>query len=82
MVTLAITLLGLCEVDTALLAVSGAHAVAVTDDGLYFYQLSTESVFKFNNELGGVITSTSTGVTTGDSVSTTIMSFTTTAFQP
>ena len=61
-------LLGLCEVDTALLAVSGAHAVAVTDDGLYFYQLSTESVFKFNNELAGTITSTSTGVTTGDSI--------------
>ena len=51
-------LFGLVEVDTAPLATSGAHAVTVTDDGLYFYKLTTETTFKFNNELGGVIGST------------------------
>jgi hypothetical protein len=59
-------LFGLCEIDTTLLATATAHAVSVTDDGLYFYQLNDETVIKFNNELGGTITSTSTGVTTGD----------------
>jgi hypothetical protein len=35
---------------------------------LYFYQLNDETVIKFNNELGGTITSTTTGITTGDGV--------------
>jgi hypothetical protein len=59
-------LFGLCEVDTTLMATATAHAVSVTDDGLYFYQINDETVIKFNNELGGVITSTTTGITTGD----------------
>jgi hypothetical protein len=61
-------LFGLCEVDTTLLATSAAHAVTVTDDGIYFYQLNDETTMKFNNELGGVIDSTNSAVTTGDGV--------------
>lgn len=56
-------LFGLVEVDTAPLATSAAHAVQVTDDGLYFYKLNDETEIKFNNELGGVIGSTALGVT-------------------
>jgi hypothetical protein len=59
-------LFGLCEVDTALLATATAHAVAVTDDGIYFYQLNDETTMKFNNEKGGAIDSTDSSVTTGD----------------
>lgn len=58
-------LFGLCEIDTTLMAVSGAHAVSVTDDGVYFYQLNDETVIKFVNELGGVAGEITTGLTTG-----------------
>ena len=51
-------LFGLVEVDTTPLAASVGHAVAVTDDGLYWYHLNDETVMKFNSELGGVLSST------------------------
>ena len=35
-------LIGLCEVDTTLLAVATAHGLSVTDDGVYFYKLNDE----------------------------------------
>lgn len=56
-------LFGLCEIDTVLLATSGAHAVAVTDDGVYFYHLNDETLVTFSNELGGVVGSTAVGTT-------------------
>lgn len=59
-------LIGLCEVDTTLLATSGSHALGVTDDGLYFYQLNDETALQFVNELGGVEGETASGVTTGN----------------
>jgi hypothetical protein len=59
-------LIGLCEVDTTLLNASGSHAVAVTDDGVYFYQLNDETAFTFVNELGGTAGTTASGVTTGN----------------
>ena len=46
-------LFGLVELDTTPLATSGAHAVSVTDDGLYFYKLNDETTMKFVNEKGG-----------------------------
>jgi len=58
-------LLGLCEVDTALLAVDTGHALGVTDDGLYFYQLNDATAMIFVNELGGVEGAIASGVTTG-----------------
>jgi len=59
-------LIGLCEVDTALLATASAHALAVTDDGVYFYQLNDATAMIFVNELGGVEGAIASGVTTGD----------------
>jgi len=56
-------LFGLCEVDTTLLATASAHALAVTDDGLYFYKLNDGTAFIFVNELGGTEGATATGVT-------------------
>jgi len=47
-------LIGLCEVDTTCLATSGAHALSVTDDGIYFYHLNDETDVTFVNELDGV----------------------------
>jgi hypothetical protein len=58
-------LVGLCEVDTALLAVGTAHALAVTDDGIYFHQLQAATAWTFVNELGGVEGAIASGVTTG-----------------
>jgi hypothetical protein len=58
-------LVGLCEVDTALLATATSHALAVTDDGIFFYQLNDETALQFVNELGGVVGETASGVTTG-----------------
>lgn len=46
-------LIGLCEVDTTLLAASAAHAVNVVDDGVYFYMLQAQTTIKFVNELDG-----------------------------
>jgi hypothetical protein len=45
-------LVGLCEPDTTLMA---AHAVTVTDDGIYFSKLQDVAVINFNNELAGVV---------------------------
>jgi hypothetical protein len=59
-------LFGLCEVDTTLMATSSAHAVSVTDDGVYFYQLTIETAMTFVNELGGTTSTIASGVTTGD----------------
>ena len=59
-------LVGLCEVDTTLLATASAHAQAVSDDGLYFFQLNDATVMIFCNELGGTEGETTTGVTTGN----------------
>lgn len=61
-------LFGLCEIDTTLLAASGAHAVTVTDDGVYFYQLNDETTIKWNNELGGVVGSIDSEVAPGSGV--------------
>lgn len=58
-------LIGLCEVDTTLLATATAHGLAVTDDGVYFYQLNDATAMIFVNELGGVEGAIATGVTTG-----------------
>jgi hypothetical protein len=58
-------LIGLCEVDTALLATGTAHALAVTDDGIYFHQLQAATAWTFVNELGGVEGAIASGVTTG-----------------
>lgn len=58
-------LIGLCEVDTALLATSSAHALAVTDDGIYFHQLQAATAWTFVNELGGTGGAIASGVTTG-----------------
>lgn len=58
-------LVGMCEVDTTLLAAASAHAVAVTDDGVYFYQLQGSTTATFANEIGGVAGTIATGVTTG-----------------
>jgi hypothetical protein len=46
-------LIGLCEVDTTLLATASAHALAVTDDGVYFYMLQAGTSMIFVNELDG-----------------------------
>lgn len=54
---------GLCEADTALLATSGAHALAVTDDGLYFYKLTAGTEMLFVNEIGGTSTAVTCGIT-------------------
>jgi len=59
-------LVGLCEVDTALLATGTAHALAVADDGLYFHQLQAATAWTFVNELGGTEGAIASGVTTGD----------------
>jgi len=59
-------LIGLCEVDTTLLATASAHALAVTDDGVYFYQLNDATAMIFVNELGGVEGAIASGVTTGN----------------
>jgi hypothetical protein len=56
-------LFGLCEIDTTLLATSTAHAVTVTDDGVYFYHLNDETDVTFSNELGGTVGSTAIGGT-------------------
>jgi hypothetical protein len=56
-------LFGLCEIDTTLMATSSAHAVTVTDDGVYFYHLNDETDVTFSNELGGVVGSTAVGIT-------------------
>jgi len=56
-------LFGLVEVDVSPLAAAATHGVAVVDDGLYWYHLTTETVMKFNNELGGVIGSTAFSTT-------------------
>lgn len=56
-------LVGLVEVDTTPMATSAAHAVSVTDDGLYFYKLDAGTEFYFTNELGGVVGSTAVGAT-------------------
>lgn len=56
-------LFGLCEIDTTLMATSAAHAVTVTDDGLYFYHLNDETDVTFVNELGGVVGATAIGTT-------------------
>jgi hypothetical protein len=60
-------LIGLCEVDTTLLATATAHALSVTDDGVFFYQLNDETSFAFVNELGGTEGEIATGITTGNS---------------
>lgn len=59
-------LIGLCEVDTTLLATSSAHALAVTDDGLYFYQLNDELEMSFVNEIGGAEGAIASDATTGN----------------
>lgn len=56
-------LFGLVEKDTTPLNAAASHAVAVTDDGVYWYKLNDETEIKFNNELGGTITSTPVGAT-------------------
>jgi len=56
-------LFGLVEVDTTPLAAAATHGVAVTDDGLYWYHLTTETEMKFVNELGGTAGETALGVT-------------------
>ncbi len=61
-------LFGLCEIDTTLLATSAAHAVSVTDDGVYFYMLEGETTVKWNNELGGVIGSIDSEVAPGSGI--------------
>lgn len=58
-------LVGLCEVDTTLLATSSAHALAVTDDGVYFHQLQAATEWTFVNELGGTEGAIASDVTTG-----------------
>lgn len=58
-------LIGLCEVDTTLLATATAHGLGVTDDGVYFYQLNGATAFTFVNELGGTEGAIASGVTTG-----------------
>jgi hypothetical protein len=45
-------LVGLCEPDTSLIA---AHAVSVTDDGIYFSKMQDTSVISFSNELAGAV---------------------------
>lgn len=59
-------LIGLCEVDTTLLATDSAHGLDVTDDGIYFYQLNDETELTFVNELGKIEGKTASGVTTGN----------------
>lgn len=59
-------LVGLCEVDNALLATASAHGLAVADDGLYFYQLNAGTSMIFVNELGGVEGKIASGVVTGN----------------
>lgn len=63
-------LVGLCEVDTTLLATGAAHAHAVTDDGVYFSKLDAVTTIKFTNELDGTEGSTSSSVVmdTGDHI--------------
>jgi len=56
-------LIGLCETDTSCLAVASAHAVTVTDDGVYFYHLNDETDTTFCNELGGTAGTTAIGGT-------------------
>jgi len=56
-------LFGLCEIDTTLLATSSAHALSVTDDGVYFSHLTTATDINFTNELGGVEGTTAVGAT-------------------
>lgn len=54
---------GLVEVDTTPLATSGAHAVSVTDDGIYFYKLNDGTEVSFVNELSGTAGETAIGAT-------------------
>jgi hypothetical protein len=56
-------LVGLCEVDTTLMATGGAHAVSVTDDGLYFYHLNDATKAYVANELDGNVTAVWVGDT-------------------
>jgi hypothetical protein len=56
-------LFGLVEVDTTTTAAAGAHAISVTDDGLYFHKLTAATGMTFTNELGGVVGSTAIGAT-------------------
>ena len=56
-------LVGLCEVDTTPMATSASHALSVTDDGVFFYKLTTGTEFDFVNELGGVEGATALGAT-------------------
>lgn len=56
-------LVGLCEVDTTLMATSAAHALSVTDDGVYFYKLSAQTDVTFVNELSGTEGKTAIGGT-------------------
>ncbi len=54
-------LVGLCEVDTALMAASSSHALAVTDDGAFFYKLDGGTGIYAVSELGGAESSTAAG---------------------
>lgn len=54
---------GLVEKDTTPLATSAAHALSVTDDGLYWYKLNDGTGMTFVNELGGVTGTVASGIT-------------------
>lgn len=59
-------LVGLATVDTTLMAASSTHALAVTDDGIYFYKLDAATTVKAVAEKGGTVSETVAGaVTTG-----------------
>lgn len=60
-------LVGLCEVDTTLMA---AHALAVTDDGVYFSCIDAVTTINFTNELGGVegTAASAVALTTGEHI--------------
>lgn len=55
-------LVGLCEVDTTLLNTGGSHALAVTDDGVYFSKLDGGTTIKFTNELDGAEGTTASSI--------------------
>jgi len=54
-------LIGLCEIDTTLMATASAHAVTVTDDGLYFYKLDAVTDIVAAIEEGGNVTTLAIG---------------------
>lgn len=54
-------LIGLASTDTTLTAASSAHALAVTDDGIYFYKLDGGTSIYATSEITGTESSTAAG---------------------